>query len=144
MSDVSLSCVVCTIVHDNRHSSNLLVNEPGVDHIQDILNVATERVNLGDLELQPLVEYLSGLSPSELVKVRYHSICRKSIVNKTTLDRARKRVQPDSPSAEDDTVCQPSKRSRGRPRKDSAPRPKRQTGTYFLECWNSLPIDLSF
>ncbi|KAG0700254.1 hypothetical protein GWK47_025632 [Chionoecetes opilio] len=72
-------------------------------------NTCQERVSLGDTEsdIHRLLNYLSGLNEGELKYVRYHSECRKPIVNKNKIERLRKRSRTDSP------VCAP--RGPGRP-----------------------------
>ena len=43
------SCVVCTLLDDNRQLSDMLVSDPEVEHIMGILNCAKERLDLGEL-----------------------------------------------------------------------------------------------
>ncbi len=88
MSGAQTPCAICMYLHDNRLLDIPIVSNPHVDHITDILNIATERVHLGKLEFKPLVDFLSGLSSPDLMKVCYHSDCRKSVVNKSKLERA--------------------------------------------------------
>ena len=87
-------CVVC------KSDSKNLVADPEPDKIYDILHYATRLADLGEVHLRPLSDFLSSLSKSELEKIRYHSDCRKTIVNKPLLERAEKRrARNDSPSS---------------------------------------------
>ncbi len=125
MNELSAYCVICKCLHKNRCLKSSLVNEPCIEHIQDILSCAKHRVELGEVGLQPLVEFLSDLSTNELAHIRYHSICRKSIVHKAAVDRGKKRKLS---LTDDDALPQPK---RGRPRTKSATcsaRPKRCKG----------------
>ena len=62
-----------------------------IDKITDILACCVERVSLGEIELEPLADRLFSLCDSQLENVRYHSECRKPIVNTDHLARARSR-----------------------------------------------------
>lgn len=110
-------CVVC------KSDSKNLLTDPDVDKGYDILHYAKRLADLGEVAFRPLSDFLSSLSKSELEEVRYHSDCRKKVINKLLLERAeRKRAHLDSPSA-----AQPAKR--GRPAKSSSTgRLQRHTG----------------
>ena len=73
-----------------------MVKNPKLEDIKEVCNIARERVALGELRYQSFVNFVSNLSTSELAKVRYHSECRKPIVNKTNLERLRKRARSES------------------------------------------------
>ncbi|KAG0719847.1 hypothetical protein GWK47_049648 [Chionoecetes opilio] len=98
---------VCVICKEGATSKKRLVNNPVMT--DEILQHCQERVSLGDTEsdIHRLLNYLSGLIEGELKYVRYHSECRKPIVNKNKIERLRKRSRTDSP------VCAP--RGPGRP-----------------------------
>lgn len=118
MSETQQTCVVC------KSDSKKLVTDPNLDKIYDILHYAKRLTELGEVQFKHLSDFLSSLSKSEIEKVRYHSDCRKTVVNKPLLDRAeKKRARLDSPSA----AAQPAKR--GRPaRSNESGRLHRQTG----------------
>ena len=78
-------CVVC-----NTDSKNL-VAEPDIENIRDILHYARRSVDLEEVNLRPLSEFLSSLSQSELEKVIYNSDCRKKMLNKALLEKAEKK-----------------------------------------------------
>ena len=91
-----------------------------IDRLVDCCN---ERLSLGQSYIKQLSDRLASLIESERKCVRYHSECRKHIVNMSMIARLRsKRVRSDSP------VC--LTRLPGRPMytTDSA-RPKRTTST---------------
>ncbi|KAG0729712.1 hypothetical protein GWK47_029788 [Chionoecetes opilio] len=98
---------VCVICKEGATTKKRLVNNPVMT--DEILQHCQERVSLGDTEsdIHRLLNYLSGLNEGELKYVRYHSECRKPIVNKNKIGRLRKRSRTDSP------VCAP--RGPGRP-----------------------------
>ena len=48
--------------------------------IVSIKDCARKRVEAGELDLEPLADYMASLSEHELTQVRYHSNCRKMIV----------------------------------------------------------------
>ena len=77
-------CVVC-----NSDSKNL-VAEPDIEKIRGILHFARRLVDLGEVILRPLSEFLSCLPQFELENVTYHLDCRKKIINKVRLERAKK------------------------------------------------------
>ena len=98
-----------------------LTNNP--DMIDKLVDCCNERLSLGQSYIKQLYDGLASLSESERKCVRYHSECRKHIVNMSMIARLRsKRVRSDSP------VC--LARSPGRPinTTDSA-RPKRTKST---------------
>ena len=76
-------CVVC-----NSNSKNL-VADPDIEKIRDILHYTRRLADLGEVNFRPLSEFLSSLSQSELVKDTYHPDCRKNIINKIRLERAK-------------------------------------------------------
>jgi len=86
--DLLNSCIVCLA---GESSQKKLVKKPGVNKITDLLACCRERVLLGENELKPLVGRLCSLDEFQLENVLYHSECRKPIVNKDHLERARKR-----------------------------------------------------
>ena len=88
-------CIVCL---EGESSQKKLVKKPGVDKINDLLQCCRERISLGESALKQLSDRLSSLEETQLENVRYHSECRKPIVNKDHLERARKRKQDDSES----------------------------------------------
>ena len=69
------------------------VNNPKLADIQKLCSTARERVDLGELNYKTLVDFICNISVSEVANIRYHSECRKPIVNKTNLERLRKRCQ---------------------------------------------------
>ncbi|KAG0717672.1 hypothetical protein GWK47_053947 [Chionoecetes opilio] len=77
---------VCVICKEGATSKKRLVNNPVMT--DEILQHCQERVSL-------------GLNEGELKYVRYHSECRKPIVNKNKIERLRKRSRTESP------VCAP-------------------------------------
>lgn len=102
-------CVVC------KSDSKPIVSDPSITQIRDLLHHAKRMVELGEVHVRPLSDFMSSLSESELEQVRYHSHCRKKIVNKPLLERAeRRRAHSDSHSP-----AQPAKR--GRPANSSTP-----------------------
>lgn len=84
--NISTKCVVCK----SASAGNLVAN-PGLDMIVAIKESAIKRAELGELNLKPLAEYMTNLSPEELKMVRYHSTCRKKVVHKQLIERALKR-----------------------------------------------------
>lgn len=86
-----MACVVCK-------KKGGIVKHPKLEDIQELCSIARERVTLGELKYKPLVDLISKLQSSELATIRYHSESRKPIVNKTNLERVRKRVRSDSPT----------------------------------------------
>ena len=123
-------CVVCKI-----DSQNLVVN-PGLEQICDILHYANRLVDLGEVKWRPLSDHLSSLSQSELEQVRYHSDCRKIIVNKPLLERAEKR------RTRSESLSPPPPAKRGRPAKSSVTgRPQRHTSAAprDIVCMFALP-----
>ena len=97
MSETTAKPAVCVVC--NGSDSKHLVDAPGIEKIQDILHYATRLADIGEVNLRPLAHFLASLPHSELEQVRYHSICRKTIVNKPFLERAQKRRdRSDSPS----------------------------------------------
>ena len=93
------------------------------DMIDTLVDCCNERLSLGQSYIKQLSDRLASLSESERNSGRYHSKCRKPIVNMSMNGRLRrKRVRSDSP------VC--LARSPGRPinTTDSA-RPKRTKAT---------------
>ena len=69
---MSLRCVV-----RKGETSGKLLQNPDTDLILSIKDSAVKRAELGEFDLKPLAEYLTGLSETELKLVRYHSWCRK-------------------------------------------------------------------
>lgn len=67
------------------------MQNPDIDLILSIKNSAVKRAKLGEFDLMPLAEYLTGLSETELKLVRYHSRCRKGVVHIKMTERAEKR-----------------------------------------------------
>lgn len=78
--ETPLVCIVC------KSDSKRLVTDPDVNKVQDILHNAKRLADLGEVAFRPQAGFLSFLSISELEKVRYHSDCRKRVVNKTLLE----------------------------------------------------------
>ena len=118
MSENNSVCIFC---NEGSTSSKRLTNNP--DMIDKLVDCCNERLSLGQSYIKQLSERLASLSESERKCVRYHSECRKHIVNMSMIARLRsKRVRSDSP------VC--LARSPGRPinTTDSA-RPKRTKST---------------
>ena len=118
MSENNSVCIFC---NEGSTSSKRLTNNP--DMIDKLVDCCNERLSLGQSYIKQLSDRLASLSESERKFVRYHSECRKHIVNMSMIARLRsKRVRSDSP------VC--LARSPGRPinTTDSA-RPKRTTST---------------
>ena len=111
-------CIVC------KSDSKKRVADHDVDKIQDILHYAKRLADLGEVAFRPLSDFLSSLSKSDLEKVRYHSDCRKRVVNKSLLERAeRKKAHLDTP-----TAAQPVKRGRPAKSSSSTSRVNRHTG----------------
>ena len=111
--------------------------------IDKLVDCCNERLCLGKSYIKQLSDRLASLSESDRKCVRYHSECRKHIVNMSMIARLRsKRVRSDSP------VC--LSRSPGRPinTTDSA-RPKRTKSTpkanvcVFSSC-SFCPNDTAF
>lgn len=96
MSEEDGVCVTCK---ECATSKKRLVNNPVMT---DELLQRYQEVSLGDTQsdIHWLQNYLSSLN-EELRSVRYHSECRKPIVNKAKIERLRKRSRTDSP------VCPP-------------------------------------
>ena len=121
MSEKNSVCIIC---NEGSTSSKILTNN--LDMIDTLVDCCNERLSLGQSYIKQLSDrfiYLASLSESERKCVRYHSECRKPIVNMSMIARLRsKRVRSDSP------VC--LARSPGRPinTTDSA-RPKRTPST---------------
>ena len=108
---------MCIFCNEGSTSSKRLTNNP--DMIDTLVDCCNERLSLGQSYIKQLSDRLASLSEFERKCVRYHSECRKRIVNISMIARLRsKRVRSDSP------VC--LARSPGRPinTTDSA-RPKR-------------------
>ena len=118
MSEKNSVCIFC---NEGSTSSKRLTNNP--DLIDKLVDCCNERLSLGQSYIKQLPDGLASLSESGRKCVRYHSECRKTIVNMSMIARFRsKRVRSDSP------VC--LARSPGHPinTTDSA-RPKRTKST---------------
>ena len=118
MSEKNSVCIIC---NEGSTSSKILTKDP--DMIDKLVDCCNERLSLGQSYIKQLSDRLASLRESERKCVRYHSECRKPIVNMSMIARLRsKRVRSDSP------VC--LVRSPGRPinTTDSA-RPKRTKST---------------
>ena len=90
MSENNIVCIFC---NEGSPSSKRLTNNP--DKLVDCCN---ERLSLGQSYIKQLSDHLASLSESERKCVRYHSECRKHIVNMSMIARLRsKRVRSDSP-----------------------------------------------
>ena len=70
--DILNKCIIC--LKDNS-SKNPLVKKNDVNKINKLLERCKERVDLGENNLLPL------LSSQHLENIRYHSDCRKPIMN---------------------------------------------------------------
>ena len=106
MSEKNSVCIFC---NEGSTSSKRLTNNP--DMIDKLVDCCNERLSLGQSYIKQLSDRLASLSESERKCVRYHSECRKHIVNMSMIARLRsKRVRSDSP------VC--LARSPGRPTHD--------------------------
>ena len=81
-----MHCVVCKIEGNT-------VKNPKLADIQELCSTARERVDLGELKYKSLVDFIRNIPVSGVANIRYHSECRKPIVNKTNLKRLRKRSQ---------------------------------------------------
>ena len=118
MSEKNSVCIFC---NEGSTSSKRLTNNP--DMIDKLVECCNERLSLGQSYITQLSDRLTSWSESERKCVRYHSECRKPIVNMSMIARLRsKRVRSDSPVY--------LARSAGRPinTTDSA-RPKRSKST---------------
>ena len=103
MSEKNSGCIFC---NEGSTSSKRLTNNP--DMIEKLVDCCNERLSLGQSYIKQLSDRLASLSESECKSGRYHSKCRKPIVNMSMIARLRcKRVRSDSP------VC--LARSPGRP-----------------------------
>ena len=60
--DISARCVICKEGETSRH----FVTDPSLDMIKSIKVYALKRVELGELELKPLADYMSGLPEGAL------------------------------------------------------------------------------
>ena len=129
--DLMNSCVVC-LAGESVHKK--LVKKPGVDKIRELLECCRERISLGEKDLQPVADRISYLDESQLENVRYHSECRKPLVNKDHLERARKRKREHSESFSPSSNF--SGKGAGRPGKSpEGARPKRiQTVPKEIKC----------
>ena len=85
--DISARCDICK----EGETSSRFVTHPSLDMITSIKDFAVKRVELGELELKPLANYMTSLSQAELNLLWYHSNCRKMVVNKQLTERAAKR-----------------------------------------------------
>ena len=115
MSEKDSVCIFCD---EGSPSSKRLTNNP--DMIDTLVDCCNERLSLEQSYIKQLPDRLASFSESERKSGRYHSKCRKPIVNMSMIARLRsKRVRSDSPA-----------RSPGRPinTTDSA-RPKRTKST---------------
>lgn len=101
------------------------MQNPELNLIQDLVDYAKKRADLGELHLRGLADTLSQLPPSQLALVRYHRECRQTVVNKLYLKRAEKRAHVDS-SSTSGTQPEIFQAKRGRPQKLNIPgRPQR-------------------
>ena len=74
-----------------------------------LIQACQERASLGQKNMQQLYDHLSGLNELELQSVHYHSQCRKTVVNKSSIDRLRnKRSRSDSPNSSTQGYGRPS------------------------------------
>ena len=93
MSEKNSVCIFC---NEGSTSSKRLTNNP--DMIDKLVDCCHERLSLGQSYIKQLSDRLASLSESERKCVRYHSECRKTIVNMSMIARFRsKRVRSDSP-----------------------------------------------
>ena len=93
MSEKNSVCIVC---NEGSTSSKILTNNP--DMIDTLVDCCNERLSLGQRYIKQLSDRLASLSESERKCVRYHSECRKHIVNMSMIARLRcKRVRSESP-----------------------------------------------
>ena len=93
MSEKNSVCIFC---NEGSTSSKRLTNNP--DMIDKLVDCCNERLSLGQSYIKQLSDRLASLSESERKCVRYHSECRKHIVNMSMIARLRsKRVRTDSP-----------------------------------------------
>ena len=83
-------------INEGSTSSKRLTKNP--DMIDKLVDCCNERLSLGQSYIKQLSDRLASLSESERKCVRYHSECRKHIVNMSMITRLRsKRVRSDSP-----------------------------------------------
>ena len=87
---MSEECVICRFYENDPEGKEVVVHTK-IENIMPILHYATDRLRCGESKFKPLVKYMDSLTDEQLNTVKYHSHCRKKIVNSTKLDRATKR-----------------------------------------------------
>ena len=93
MSEKNSVCIIC---NEGSTSSKRLTNNP--DMIYKLVDCCNERLSLRQSYIKQQSDRLASLSESERKYVRYHSECRKAIVNMSVIARLRsERVRSDSP-----------------------------------------------
>ena len=105
MTDVNEDCVVCRY-YERDDRGLLLVPDPKSEKIRDIFVKSKERCDYGEGQFKALYEYMESLE--SLDNLRYHNHCRKKVVHKGHISRA-KRKSTDSSTT--------STKKRGRPSK---------------------------
>ena len=60
--------------------------------ILELMRSCHERVSLGQNDIHQLKDRLDGMNESQRQSAQYHSDCRKPIVNKTMIDRLKKKA----------------------------------------------------
>ena len=108
MSANSKSCVVCQ--NELCVKKKPVVENPHISIIESLLEKGKKkRVGYGENTYQNVVDQLSSLSKNELVHVRYHRICRMTLMNSQHIVRLGKRSSEAGTSG---SQVQPPKRGR--------------------------------
>ena len=89
MADMSCLCVICL---EGASSSKKHVGLSNYDMILELIRSCHERVSLGQNDIQQLKDRLDGMNESERQSAQYHSDWRKPSVNKTMIDRLKRKA----------------------------------------------------
>ena len=105
------------ICQKNDSSKCPLVKKTVVSKVFEILQRCKERTDLGEKDIGPLLDRLSRAEEAQqLANVRYHSECRKPIMNIDHKERYRKRTHSESSSL----FLKTPKLGPGRPEKNAS------------------------
>ena len=83
-------CIICSF-YENYPQGKTVVEAPNHDIIASILSYAKQRLSYGESKFKPLTEFMEIYLSGALKDLRYHTHCRKKVVNSQLLNRAKKR-----------------------------------------------------
>ena len=85
MTDIMDACIVC------QSTSSPMVEKPLLAHIKEMVMCSRKRSDLGETKYKKLAEMFSTFSEDDLQNVRYHSACRKLVINKQHIKKVEDR-----------------------------------------------------